>query len=202
MQFLKKLALGLSLFILIDVANLARAEETAWEVYLNYPSSENASQVTSIQSSRGASPSSGIGSSSELVILRLQIVAGDRQAFRMALRLASIADGGVLEDLYGLLATAIRPQPKMFLEEIEKMQVSTRVLESVLSMSGPEYVDRFEAQKYELKMRRVALQSITQKHLKSTQKKSMQILDAELARRGSGKPPEKPSLSKVEFSKK
>ncbi len=163
---------GLSLLCSVSAA----ATETYWERYLNYPSAENARKVTEMTSSRG-SDADDVDGDNEINLLRTQVVAGDRFAFRATLRLIMKSDGGRLEDLMGVLASAIRPKPQFFLEEVLLAKIHPGTLKGILRKTGQQYVDRREAQAYELKMRRAALASIRDKHLQKIRQQCLRMLE-------------------------
>lgn len=159
----------------------ANAADTAWERYLNLPSAENARLVHKMTYSAHKDRAED-GSAGDLAILRIQVVAGDRAAFDLAFLLMRNAQGGVLEDLQAILASAIRSQSVMFLQAVGQLSLPAETLESILLMPGLEYVDRPQAQRYELQMRRNAISMITRKGLSSIQKKCLAIYEKELAK--------------------
>ena len=136
------------------------AGQTRWEEYLALPSPENASRVIGIEYSPGAIPAGYGYLATDLDVLRLQVVAGDAEAFRLTYRLRAQSDGGLLEELTAILAYAVRPQTELFLREMGSLGAKPSVLESVLMMPGLEYVDRPLAQNYEIAEREKAIAAV------------------------------------------
>ena len=148
------------LLLLAVFLSCSASAATPWERYLDEPTPLNASRVRSISYS---TPTQGGYNSDDLEILRLQILGADPQAFRLAYRLYKLSDSGLAEELGAILASSIRPNPKFFLHQVAALKVRCSAFD--VNVAGPEYVDRFEAQDYELKMRRVALASVKEKTL-------------------------------------
>ena len=148
---------------------------TPWETYLALPSAENAAKVERIEYSSGEPAPVGYRAL-DLQILRLQVVAGDIEAFRLAYRLRERSDAGLLEELTGILARAIRPQPDMFLEAVSSLRPSRAALESILMMPGLEYVDRPRAQGFEIAMRRKAIEGVQVPRLRGAQERCLELL--------------------------
>ena len=164
------------LVFMVLVSATAAADQTKWEAYLALPSPENASRVAGIEYSPGAIPAGAGYLGTDLEILRLQVVAGDSEAFRLTYRLRAKADGGLLEGLTAILAQAIRPQAEMFLREMTSLGPSPSVLESVLMMSGLEYVDRPAAQKYEITMREKAITMVQNPQVRLIQEQCIALM--------------------------
>jgi hypothetical protein len=148
------------LVLLAVLISCNAAAATPWERYLDEPSPLNASRVRSISYS---TPVQGDYDSGDLDILKLQVLGGDPQAFRLAYRLYKLSDGGLAEELGEILASSIRPNPKFFLQQVAVLQVQCSTFG--VNVAGSEYVDRDKAQAYELKMRRLALASVKDKSL-------------------------------------
>jgi hypothetical protein len=170
-------------FSSICLPSVACAANTAWEKYLNFPSAENARLVHKMTYSSHKDNAEEVAAG-DLAILRIQVVAGDRAAFGLAYLLMRSSDGGVLEDLQAILASAIRSHPLVFLEEVDRLNIPEKTLESVLLMPGLEYVDRPLAQKYELQMRRNAIGAIARNNLSPIRNKCVAIYDKELRKEG------------------
>lgn len=154
----------------------ANAAGTAWERYLDFPSAENARLVHKMAYSSHKNDIEE-GAAGDLAILRTQVVAGDRAAFDLTYLLMQSADGGVLEDLQAILASAIRSQPEMFLLEVGHLNPSEETLKSILLMPGLEYVDRLRAQRYELEMRRRAINALGRKDTRSIRRRCLAIYE-------------------------
>ena len=95
--------------------------ETAWEIYLAYPSAGNAKPVTAVTYSNPKSNALGYVET-DLVILQNQVNAGDIESLRLAFRLRSQADGGLLEDLTALIGHSIRINPVLFLNVVNEVR--------------------------------------------------------------------------------
>jgi hypothetical protein len=150
--------------------------KTTWEAYLNLPNQENARKVVSIEYSEGAIPKDYGYWAPDLKILKVQVLAGDGEAFQLTYRLMRSSDGGLLEELISILASSIRPQPELFLEQMKSLNPSERVLAGILNMSGLEYVDRKYAQEYEHLQRRSAISSVRLASLKAIKEECLRIL--------------------------
>ena len=95
------------------------------------------------------------------------IHAGDRNAVKAGFRLFNISDGWYSHRLDMALGDLIRINTKLFLEELKSHRNITFVIRRgpPVYPSGDEYVDNFEAQKSEIKLRIKALESIKDKDL-------------------------------------
>ena len=113
---------------------------------------------------------------SDLDVLRNQVLGGDSEAFRLTYRLLQKADGGLLEDLIVILSHTIRARPAFFLSELSALQPTSGTLKNILLMTGLEYVDQPEAQRYELKMRIKAIEAVKTEMLKSFRDRCLEIL--------------------------
>ena len=128
---------------------------TPWERYLNEPSASNASLVKAISYSVAKE---GTYDSGDLEILKLQVLAADSSAYNLTFRLYNQADGGLAEELAAILAAAIRPHPKFFLQQVAMLDPSCSHFN--VNVAGLEYVDRFSAQEYERRMRYSAIEAV------------------------------------------
>jgi hypothetical protein len=146
--------------ILLLLASTTVAAKTPWETYLDEPSGHNAARVEAITYSRLVE---GGYDADDLDILRLQVLAADPAAFRLTYRLYRGSDGGLSEELAAILASSIRPHPEFFLAEVEALKRPCSEFD--VDVPGPEYVDRPLARRYELRMRRAALESVASKAL-------------------------------------
>jgi len=144
-------SLALALFLLSSTA----VAKTPWEAYLDHPTSANAERVQAIAYS---TPIEGSYDADDLAILRLQVVAADPAAFGLAYRLDETSDGALAEELSAILADAIRPNPAFFLAQVKALDQPCAKFN--VDVAGLEYVDRPDAQQYELEMRRQALASV------------------------------------------
>jgi len=154
---------------LILCAATARAE-TPWERYLAEPTPQHASKVQAITGRLG---------SEDLQILQDQVLAQDKEAFRLALRLYHAQPpGGTAEDLGVLLARTIRPHPSFFLQQLAATGTPCSAMSWVLRAPGLEYVDRPAARRYEIAMRVKALQSVKEKRLRRHRDDCVRVLTA------------------------
>ena len=150
--------------------------ETMWEKYLMFPTPENASKVSEIEYSPGTIPTNYGYWAPDLKILQNQVLGGDKESFHLVFRLSEDADGGLLEDLTAILGRSVRAQPEQFLREMAILKPNDERLRAILMMPGLEYVDRPEARKYEIKMRRKALASIVDDSLRSYKEKCLRLM--------------------------
>jgi formate-dependent phosphoribosylglycinamide formyltransferase (GAR transformylase) len=126
--------------IVVLLATTSHAE-TPWEDFLNNPTPANASRVTALTYTAEGNRDFA----ADLQILQNQVLAQDREAFRLAVRLYQAADGGDAEDLGVLLGRTARSQPKFFLREVAALDIRCLDLSSALTSPGLEYVDRTKA---------------------------------------------------------
>ena len=160
------------------VASPASAR-TPWETYLALPTSENARHVQAIEYSRGAIPEHYGYIASDLDILAIQVLSRDLAAFRLAYRLRNKADGGLLEELTTILGRTIRAHPELFLREMASLSIRPGALRSILQMPGLVYVDRPDARRYEIEMRRRALARIDRSDLLPIRDRCLEALRPE-----------------------
>jgi hypothetical protein len=135
---------------------------TPWENYLAEPTPYNASQVKAIGYSH---PVQGGYDATDLEILKVQVVAADQAAFRLAYRLYKQSDGGLAEDLGAILADSIRPNPGFFLRQVAALKQPCNRFN--VDVPGLEYADRPRAYAYELKMRTMAIASVQNPQLRA-----------------------------------
>ena len=150
--------------------------QTAWESYVQLPKPENAEAVERIEYSRGAISEGDIYQYERILLLETQIVAGDAAAWRLAYRLRAKSDAALREYMNRALSRMIRPHPKIFLQEFQKLGTPSEALFDALLMVGEEYVDLLGARKYELSMRLEAIESITDDNLIGTRNLCARIL--------------------------
>ena len=161
--------------LLLLSCSLPAAGLTPWERYLDEPTPANAAAVRKIEYSPGRIPRGGYDFG-DLSILQNQVLAADPQAFRLAWRLYQASDGGLLEDLGAMLGHVIRPHPAFFLAEVDRAGVPCSRFTWILQHEGLEYVDRPAAGRYELEMRRKALQSVTSRDLRTVRDQCLAAL--------------------------
>ena len=154
---------GKSILVLLTTVILTHQvyAETLWEKYLAMPDKVNASRVTRIEYSPGGIPDGYLYSESDMQILQNQVLAADSEAFHLAYKLLVFYQTGALaEELIMIMARTIRTNPLFFLTSVKRIKPERHYLESILLTPGLEYVDRYEAKRYELRMRFKAIESI------------------------------------------
>lgn len=145
-----------------------------FDIYLNYPSTENAHKFYETlpkseqpeSSEMGAQVTSYIFHNFEMV--EKQVWSSDRNSVKVAFRLYNISDGAFAEWIQSALGEFIRINPKLFLEELKNHLNIGRfsggdfpVLQGNMSI----YSRRDAAYQYELEMRIKALMSVKDKAL-------------------------------------
>lgn len=166
----------LRLLLTIGFVSTPSLAETDWERYVSLPSTVHAAAVSAITYTAGTEGASRGYLLSDLDVLRIQVVAGDKEAFRLAYRLAEQSDGALSEDFHIILGKAIRPQPRMFLLVTAELEPSDRELNYMLNNFGETFVDRLAAHDYEKEMRRQALLSITDEDLVEIRNRCVSLL--------------------------
>jgi len=166
-------------FVLLFVtAGTDAIAKTPWESYLTLPIPERASEVVAIEYTPGELPENQEYREPDLMILQNQVLACDRESFRLAYRLAENADGGLYEDLVAILSHTIRSHPEFFLKEMADLKPDRSVLKSILTMPGMEYMDRSYARRYEIYMRRLALTDVSNLSLDSFRDTCLELIES------------------------
>ncbi|MGO9017487.1 MAG: hypothetical protein ACLQVJ_03955 [Syntrophobacteraceae bacterium] len=116
---------------------------------------------------------------SNIRLLERQAISGDAEAVRLAFRLFSIANAAYTEDLEILLGKLIRINPRLFLKELagNKERAGRFSLGGLLGNKGEEYVDLIMAQCLENRLRRAALQSVSDYPLRQIRDECTRELD-------------------------
>jgi hypothetical protein len=174
LSFMKKCLLSI-LFFFIAASHLSA--KTPWESYLTLPIPERASTVDGIEYSPESSRETGEDLAHDLNILRDQVLACDREAFRLAYRLAGNAADGLRGDLNAILGQTIRTHPDFFLKEMSRLQPNQEALKSILMASGYGYTGRNYARRYELYMRRMALTDVSSRTLQEFRDTCLELID-------------------------
>lgn len=151
--------------------------KTPWESYLMLPIPDRASKVDRIEYTPGEVPEAYGYREPDLDILRNQVMACDRESFRLTYRLIENADGGLLEDLIAILSHTIRVHPEFFLKEMSELDPDPEILRSVLMSPGLEYTDRNYARRYELYMRRIAITDVSAIKLKDFREVCLELIE-------------------------
>jgi hypothetical protein len=152
----------------VDWAELHRA----FTVYCHYPSDKNAIEVMR-SVPNGSVEYSGAEQEHDTIdfiydnlgMLKRQVLSRDPNAVRLAFRLKTIADGAFAEDLDILLGRLIRIDPTLFVRQLKEYGKVNR-LDGLVGNLGDAYVDRFDAQRLEIKKRIRALESVSDPALK------------------------------------
>lgn len=84
---------------------------------------------------------------------------GKREAIRALVKELPESDGALAEAIAINLGKSIRKQPRIFLEELQRANLASRV-DDVVGTLGPAFVDQYAAQVKELQLRRKALVSV------------------------------------------
>jgi hypothetical protein len=156
---IKPICIVLMVFLIVSNAFAG----TAWEEYLSHPNPDNAAKVNKIEYTPGAIPKDYGYWAPDLNILLNQVMGGDEEAFKLTYRLILVSEGGLAEDLTVIISHTIRSHPEFFLKEMVGLRPQNAILKAILLMPGAEYVDRSEAQRYEIEMRKKALISVSNK---------------------------------------
>ena len=171
---MKKTALFTLLFLALPAVALAK---TPWESYLTLPAPEYASKVTEIEYSPESDIAAGDHVTSDLKILRNQVMAGDRESFRLAYRLIETSDDGLLGELVTILGNTIRVAPEFFLTQMADLNPRENILQAILLSPGTEYTDRTYAQRYEIYMRKMALTGVSDISLKDIRETCLELIE-------------------------
>ena len=152
----------------VDWAALHRA----FAAYCGYPSDKNAIEVMRLLPN-GSVEYSGAKQEHDTIdfvydnlgMLERQVLSREPNAVRLAFRLKTISDGAFAEDLDVLLGRLIRIDPALFLRQLKEYGRVGR-LDALVGVLGDPYVDRFDAQRREIKKRITALESVSDPALK------------------------------------
>jgi hypothetical protein len=170
----KRLAASAAAVATLLVAPLAGA--TPWEAYLKLPTPHNARQVRSIEYSSGISEPVG---AEDLKVLERQVIALDPDAFELTYRLSLATNPGALQEaLLGILAGPLRGNPEFFLAQASRLDRSCKSFARALNATGLEYVDRSDAQSYEMGRRREALTTVTNAPFVNVKRNCLALLPA------------------------
>ena len=165
-----------ALISLLLVVSLHAGADTPWEQYFADPTPAHAALVGSIAYSPGRLPPNYGYDPQHLQVLETQVVAGDRDAFRLVNRAMASADGALLEQLTVIASRITRGHPELFLGEAAQLGLSSHRLEDILLTTGPEYTDLPVAHRYELQMRQKALASVSRADLNTIKGRCIEIL--------------------------
>jgi len=157
----------ISLLILHCAIFTNACAETLWEKYIESPTSKNAAKVKQLEYTKGAIPENYGYWHPHLKILEAKVLKGDKEAFRLVVRLRKQSDGGLLQDLTAILGRTIGPQPIMFLRELSMLNPHKKSLKSILLLTGGEFVDDLEANEKEIEKRKKAIDSVTTDELQN-----------------------------------
>jgi hypothetical protein len=158
----------------------------AWANYVNYPSSDNAKNVSRLLPTK---PHSRVDEETvnyiydrdgNYRILERQIISSDPAAVELAFRLYTIADGAFAEDLDVYLGELIRINPNLFLEKLKQHRNIVVGFDGLLGNFGYVYVDKLKAHALETSLRIEALRSVNDKSLLSVRDECIQELNTQL----------------------
>ncbi|MGC2422957.1 MAG: hypothetical protein WA666_01225 [Nitrospirota bacterium] len=159
----------------------------AWTNYVNYPSSDNAKNVSRLLP---AKPHSRVDKETldyiydrdgNYRILERQIISSDPAAVELAFRLYTIADGAFAEELDIFLGELVRINPKLFLKKLkEHRNIVGGGFDGLLGNFGYVYVDKLKAHALETSLRIEALRSVNDKSLLSVRDECIQELNRQL----------------------
>jgi hypothetical protein len=154
------------LLIFISHSSVA---SSAWDNYLNFPSPENAALVIS--------PPKSDQMEEDLDILEIQVISGDLEAIKLALRLKDWLklSAATSEGLSVIIGRSVRSFPEKYMLAINSSSYSKSCVG--VNIYGFEYVDRFTAQMYENTQRIKSISSVNNKSLSDTQKICLSILN-------------------------
>jgi hypothetical protein len=148
--------------LILATLSASASEPTPWETYLSSPTPANAAKVKDVSYGTQASDETV---ELDLMLLQVQVQAGDRAAIGLAFRLLVKSDGHRAESLCIMLGRIIRPNPAMFLRELRTAKLDPTLLGSLVGDFGPEYVDRTLAHLYEARQRIAALRTVNDPEL-------------------------------------
>lgn len=161
--------------LLVVLSTVPLFGQTAWERYLDDPTSLNADRVQRLEYTGTESPGRVL-SADDLQILQNQVLGRDAAAFRLAVRLYAQSDGAVAESFGVLIGRVVRAQPEFFLRQVNESGRPCSDLAWPLRSTGLEYVDRPEASRHESTERAAALRSVKMRSLVRVKKQCLKVL--------------------------
>ena len=177
---------GLSMALVLLFASAAYADDTPWEVYLDHPTSENATRVRSLDYTPGTKRAARGYELVDLLILDQQIRSGDVEVLELAIRVARTTKAAATSEyLHSFVGASIRGNPVLFLTVAKQQSLTPRALHDFVLFGAEYYVDRFSAQTYELQMRRRALAAVDHPSLIPVRDSCVRILSEALEGRPS-----------------
>lgn len=168
-------ARSLLLVALALVPQFGRAA-TPWERYVDEPSPMNARRVSTMSySSPSEERDNGERLTSDIAILAVQVYSGDREAFRLTLRLMrTTLPGANLEDLYEIASRYVRQNPAAYLGDIASLGLAQTC--PGVDFLGSSFVDRDSARRYELAARERALAAVKAPQLLQARENCLAVL--------------------------
>jgi hypothetical protein len=172
MKPLKYLLLFVALIVTLNVNIFAQKYtlkdvQIMWNKYVEYPSSNNALLLSKVISD---SFNKKIGLKErdmllknifiDIKMLEKQIYSSDKEAVKLGFELHQLTDGSYTETMDIILGSLIRINAKLFLETLCSYRNKIARLDALVGNLGPQYIDRYEAQKLEAKLRIEALSKI------------------------------------------
>ena len=150
--------LAIYLILMFAAPILGASEITAWERYLDRPTSENAQAVRNISYTEKSETRERLYD--DLALLAVQIVSSNHESVRLAYRLRSRADGHLAETIDVMLGRLIRVNPHLFLTVLEEYRSTIVRLDSLVGNFGMVFLDREGAHRYEARRRRDSLLTV------------------------------------------
>jgi len=141
------------------------AAATLWENYVAKPSPANAKEVEVIEyDDQVSAKHAAERTTADIRLLAVQVFSGDRESFRLVLRLMRSEDGANLEDLAEIAGRFLRQNPRAYLEDVLTRGKSKSCPGA--TFIGEQYVDRESAHSYEVAARIDALMTVNDTRLR------------------------------------
>ena len=157
--------------VMVALAGIVAADpmeaQTPWEIYVQNPTPKNADAVATLSYSTGRFDEDDVDV--DLDVLEAEVSAQDRSAVRLAFRLH--APGHYEETICVMLGRLIRANPRLFLEELKAAGI-----QDIVGNLGFGFVDRDQAQRFEVDARINALKRVTDPSLKATRDRCIGML--------------------------
>nr|MDP9122974.1 hypothetical protein [Acidobacteriota bacterium] len=157
---------------------------TPWEAYVALPSPENAGRVDRLAYGQAGPRQTGSSRDAftDLGLLGVQALAGDRQAVRLLFSLAKPAaglDAALLQALCKILGQLSRVQPRLFLEEIPQRVIDREALDIILGeVDGRIYQGSSLAPAHEIEARIKALREVANPRLRKVRTECIASLES------------------------
>ncbi len=113
-------------------------------------------------------------------VIGSQILAGHRNAVKVAFRLLNVSDGDFAESIDITLGRLVKSNPRMFLQELNSYRTPADDFGGILCNLGEDYVDSIAAQIVELKARIKSLQRVPDADLQPMRERCIGILNEQI----------------------